>query len=176
MIDKNTLKSSRRAWIRRAKRSDATEMVRLALASCKLHRPWVAPPTTEMAYVEWLKKHRPPRHELLLVGRHSDDAIVGNFNISEIVGGAFCCGFLGFWIGEPYQKQGYALEGLKLVLRFAFSDLKLHRLEANIQPENRASSALVQRAGFKKEGYSQRYLKIGGRWRDHERWAIRSDA
>jgi ribosomal-protein-alanine N-acetyltransferase len=151
-------------------------MVALALASRPLHRPWVQPPTTVAAYLAWLQKRRPPRHELLLICRHSDNAIVANFNISEIVRGAFSCGFLGYWIGAPFQKQGYAEEGLRLVMRYAFTDLKLHRLEANIQPENEASRTLVQRAGFEKEGYSPRYLKISGRWRDHERWAVRSDA
>jgi ribosomal-protein-alanine N-acetyltransferase len=63
-------------------------------------------------------------------------------------------------------------EGIELVLRRAFTSLKLHRIEANIQPGNRASIALAQGAGFRREGFSPRYLKIGGRWRDHERWAI----
>ena len=63
-------------------------------------------------------------------------------------------------------------EGLALVLRHAFCELRLHRLEANIQPANAASIALVRRCGFAYEGLSPRYLKVGGRWRDHERWAI----
>jgi len=63
-------------------------------------------------------------------------------------------------------------EGLQLVLRHAFRRLKLHRLEANIQPANTASIRLVRSLGFRKEGFSPRYLKIGGRWRDHERWAL----
>ncbi len=64
-------------------------------------------------------------------------------------------------------------EGLELVLGRAFTELGLHRLEANIQPGNHASIALVERCGFVREGFSERYLKVGGRWRDHERWAIR---
>ena len=70
------------------------------------------------------------------------------------------------------EGQGLMREGLQAAVRDAFRSLKLHRLEANIQPANAASIALVRACGFSKEGYSPRYLKIGGRWRDHERWAI----
>jgi ribosomal-protein-alanine N-acetyltransferase len=66
-------------------------------------------------------------------------------------------------------------EAIQLVLREAFVELRLHRLEANIQPGNQASLALAKGAGFKREGFSPRYLKISGRWRDHERWALLAD-
>jgi ribosomal-protein-alanine N-acetyltransferase len=65
--------------------------------------------------------------------------------------------------------------GLELVVKRAFGAFKLHRVEANIQPKNLASRALVLALGFRLEGYSPRYLKIGGRWCDHERWARLAD-
>lgn len=80
--------------------------------------------------------------------------------------------YLGYWVGAPYAGQGYMSEGLELVLRHAFESLRLHRLEANIQPDNEASIRLVERNGFRLEGFSPRYLKVCGRWRDHQRWAI----
>jgi ribosomal-protein-alanine N-acetyltransferase len=66
-------------------------------------------------------------------------------------------------------------EGMQLVLGHAFRNLKLHRVEANIQPANRSSLAMVRKCGFVREGFSRRYLKICGRWKDHERWALLSE-
>jgi ribosomal-protein-alanine N-acetyltransferase len=80
--------------------------------------------------------------------------------------------YLGYAVGQPFAGQGYMAEGIDLVLRHAFGSMGLHRLEANIQPDNAASIALAKRAGFQLEGFSPRYLKIDGQWRDHERWAI----
>jgi ribosomal-protein-alanine N-acetyltransferase len=81
-------------------------------------------------------------------------------------------GYLGYYAFAPHQRQGLMTEGLALVIDDAFRRLRLHRLEANIQPGNAASLRLVRRLGFRREGYSRRYLAIRGRWRDHERWAI----
>jgi ribosomal-protein-alanine N-acetyltransferase len=97
---------------------------------------------------------------------------VGSINLSQIFLGSFRNAYLGYYVGAQYSGQGYMTEAFQLMLRYAFDKLKLHRLEANIQPQNVASIALVKRAGFVREGYSRRYLKISGRWRDHERWAI----
>ena len=83
--------------------------------------------------------------------------------------------YLGYAAGKQFAGKGYMREGLALVLRHAFVTMRLHRIEANIQPGNHASLALARGAGFSREGFSPRYLKIGGRWRDHERWALLAD-
>jgi len=98
--------------------------------------------------------------------------LLGAINLSEIVRGKFQSGYLGYYIGAAHAGQGYMTEALQLMLAVAFRRLRLHRVEANIQPNNDASIRLVKRAGFRREGYSPRYLKIAGQWRDHERWAL----
>jgi ribosomal-protein-alanine N-acetyltransferase len=110
-----------------------------------------------------------------LICRREDGAILGAVNLNEIVRGPAQSAFLGYWIGAAHARQGYMTEALQLALRHGFGILKLHRVEANILPVNRPSIALVRRAGFRREGYSPRYLRIAGRWADHERWALLSE-
>lgn len=86
--------------------------------------------------------------------------------------GNFRSAYLGYYAFEPLAGRGLMRQGMAQVISYAFGKLKLHRLEANIQPENKASAAFARRLGFRREGYSRRYLKIFGRWRDHERWAM----
>ncbi len=100
----------------------------------------------------------------------ADDAIVGVININNILRGSFLSASLGYYAGAPHTGHGYMREGLELVKRYAFQDLGLHRLEANIQPDNASSIALVKRCGFSYEGMSPAFLFIAGEWRDHERW------
>jgi ribosomal-protein-alanine N-acetyltransferase len=102
------------------------------------------------------------------------EVLAGVVNASEIVRGHFQSAYLGFYRFEP-EIRGGMKEGLLLVLRDLFLEEKLHRVEANIQPANERSKRLVQSLGFQREGYSRRYLKVGGRWRDHERWALLSE-
>jgi [ribosomal protein S5]-alanine N-acetyltransferase len=144
-------------------------------ASRKLHHPWLDPPTTPAAFDNLLRRVSDDRFDPMLACRLDDGAIVGFFNISEIVRGSLQSAFLGYGAVAAYAGQGYMTESMQLVLARAFDELRLHRLEANIQPGNTGSIALVRRSGFVREGFSERYLKIGGRWCDHERWAIRSE-
>lgn len=106
------------------------------------------------------------------IRRAGDGAVVGSIEISRIARGNFQSAYLGYAILPGHRGQGYMTEALQLALRHAFRALRLHRVEANVEPGNEPSLALVRRAGFTREGFSRRYLKIGGRWRDHERWAL----
>lgn len=107
-----------------------------------------------------------------LICARRDEGILGAADLSQIFHRNFQSAYLGYWIGAPFAREGYMREGLELVLYTAFRTHHLHRVEANVQPENTSSQALLVRLGFRLEGYSPRYLKIGGRWRDHERWAL----
>jgi [ribosomal protein S5]-alanine N-acetyltransferase len=115
-----------------------------------------------------------PSSSLLIILRDSG-AIAGLVNINTIIRGRYQNGSLGYNSFAPAAGRGYMTEGLRLAMRYAFEGLQLHRLEANIQPENHASLRLVERLGFRREGYSPGMLFIDGAWRDHERWAITSD-
>ena len=152
--------------------SDRDEFLSLMQASRSFHRPWATVPVDDARFDAYLADSLKPGYEPLLVRRCEDDAIVGFFNISQITHGPLQSAYLGYAVGSRYAGCGYMREGIGLALRHAFVVLSLHRLEANIQPGNEASLALARSAGFRREGFSPRYLKISGRWRDHERWAI----
>ena len=156
-----------------AARRDRADFVAAMRASGDLHQPWISPPLDNDAFDAVLARARGESFEFLLVRRHSDGAIAGYFDVSQIIRGPLQSAFLGYGGVAALSGQGYMSEGMRLLLDYAFVDLRLHRLEANIQPGNERSLALVRRAGFVREGFSERYLKIGGRWCDHERWAIR---
>ena len=135
-------------------------------------RRWAPPPCTAKAYRAYLQRLRKPTHDGRFVVLRTSRELVGVINLNEIVRGRFRSAYLGYYAFVPHTGRGYMTEALALVLRWAFRELHLHRVEANIQPGNEASRALVRRLGFRREGFSRRYLKIAGRWRDHERWAL----
>ncbi|HEV7797726.1 MAG TPA: GNAT family N-acetyltransferase [Pyrinomonadaceae bacterium] len=164
-----------RILLRSPTRKDQTEFISLNRTSVSFHRGLVSPPKTPEQFAAFLRKSGREDSVSLLICLVTDGAIIGAINLSQIFRGGFQSAYLGYYIGAQYAGQGYMTEALRLALRYAFQGLKLHRLEANIQPGNNASIALVRRAGFIREGYSRRYLKISGRWRDHERWAIVTD-
>ena len=164
-----------RVLIRAPALADEAAWIAAMRASRRLHHPWIRMPLTPEAYRDYVARNADDRREQRIVCRVEDGALVGFINVSEIIRGALSSAFLGYGGIAGFAGRGYMSEGMQLVLREAFTTLRLHRLEANIQPGNLPSIALAERAGFVREGFSERYLKIGGRWRDHERWAIRAE-
>jgi [ribosomal protein S5]-alanine N-acetyltransferase len=151
---------------------DEQEFLDLVAASVDLHRPWMSLPSTPERFQEHVARYSASEDESLLVCHRETGAIAGLFNINSVIRGRFQNGSLAYAAFVPYAGRGYLSEGLALVIRHAFEDLRLHRLEAQIQPENSASLRLVERAGFRREGYSPELLFIDGIWSGHERWAI----
>ena len=163
---------SGRVTLRPATSGDEDEYLSLVRASARLHHPWMTLPATPEDFQAYISRYEQPGQESLLICLRSTGAIAGTVNINSIIRGRFQCGSLGYAAFASAAGQGYMTEGLGLVIRYAFGQLRLHRLEANIQPGNHPSLRLVQRLGFRREGYSPELLFIDGTWRDHERWAI----
>jgi ribosomal-protein-alanine N-acetyltransferase len=164
-----------RIKLRPPRAADGAAYIALNRRSRRFNAGRASPPREAGAFRELLCRSRHPQNKCWLIFRRSDRAVIGAVELSQIVGGKFRSAYLGYHIGAPFARQGYMREALGVVLHLAFGRLRLHRVEANIQPRNRASIALVKHLGFRREGYSRRYLKIGGRWRDHERWALLVD-
>ena len=140
--------------------------------SRRLHARWVAAPASVPAYRRYLNRSRRRTHVAYFVIRRDTNEIAGVINVSEIVHGNFQSAYLGYYAFTPHAGHGLMREGLAEVIESAFTQLRLHRLEANIQPANSRSARLVKALGFKREGLSPRYLHIAGAWRDHQRWAL----
>lgn len=157
--------------IREPNIEDKSAFIAAMQHSQSLHDPWVKAPITPKEFDEYLQRYRQPNQKSFLVCNESGK-LVGVFNISEIVRGLFQNAYLGFYAVQDHAGKGYMSAGLKLVLRKIFCDLELHRIEANIQPDNIRSINLIKKNQFRCEGFSPRYLKINNKWCGHERWAM----
>ncbi|WP_436763579.1 GNAT family N-acetyltransferase [Streptosporangium sp. V21-05] len=151
---------------------DRDEFLGLVRASVDLHEPWMSLPATADDFQALLARYDRSTEECLLVCLRDTGAIVGIVYINSVIRGRLQSGSIAYAAFAPTVGRGYMSEGLELLLRHAFEELRLHRLEAQVQPGNTASLKLLRRHGFRKEGYSPGLLFIDGAWRDHERWAI----
>ena len=169
-------KRTLRVQLVRPAATDAGAFVAAVAASRRLHGAWVSAPTTRAAFRRYVARFGKPLRNASNLGfiavRVGDNAPVGVLNLSEIVRGAFQSAYLGYYALAPFAGRGYMSEALALVLDAAYREVGLHRVEVNVQPRNVRSIRLVERAGFAREGYSRRYVKIGGLWRDHVRFAM----
>ncbi len=139
------------AYLRSPAARDRGELLDRVRASRKLHGSWEHAPSDETAFEEYLRRARRPQNACFFVCRIEDDAIAGVVNLSQIFYGPLCSAYVGYYALAPFERQGHMTEGVRLVLRHAFGRLRLHRVEANVQPGNSASIALLKRLGFRRE-------------------------
>jgi ribosomal-protein-alanine N-acetyltransferase len=156
-------------------RADAGEFIAAARASTALHQPWASAPDSPERFTAFLTRAAREDQASYLIRHRECGGLVGYVNINNIVWGALQSGYLGYAGFASHAGRGLMTAGLAAVITDAFGHLGLHRLEANIQPGNARSLAIVRRLGFWREGFSPHYLLIDGDWRDHERWAILAD-
>jgi ribosomal-protein-alanine N-acetyltransferase len=168
----STLQRGEHVFLRHMEAVDEDDFIRAVRSSRKLHRPWSYLPETAEDFRALLGR---PLGESYLICCNDDEVLAGSASLGHIVFGNLRSAYLGYSAFVPHHGRGHMSEGLGLVLRHAFGTLGLHRVEANVQPDNERSIGLVERLGFRREGYSPRYLKIGNRWRDHVRFAIVAD-
>jgi ribosomal-protein-alanine N-acetyltransferase len=165
-------------YIRRPTAGDEAEWTALRAASAGFLEPWEPVPDLgpdESPFDRMLERASTERSHRFMICEVASGAIAGQISLNEIIRGALQQAFVGYWIGLPFARRGFMTEALRLTVAHAFDTVKLHRLEANIQPHNLASIALARKVGFRREGFSPSYLKIAGAWADHERWAITAE-
>lgn len=176
--------TTERLALRLPEMADHSDWVRLRKTSHDFLHPWEPVRDTEQTSrrafrnrVYWAERAVDQSRAVpLFIHLRSDDALVGAITLDNIRKGAAQAGTVGYWVGQPFARQGYMREALRAVVTYAFQDLGLSRIEAATLPENAPSRALLETSGFKYEGVAQSYLQIAGRWRTHVLYAnLRSD-
>lgn len=169
--------------LRTPEMSDFEQWVELRLNSETFLRPfepaWSADDLTILSFrkrVEYYKsRQRDGSAYSFFLKSCQDEKLLGSLTLSNIRYGVISSGSLGYWIGQPFARNGHMAEAMRVLLPFAFKTLKLHRLEAACLPENYASVALLQKNGFQEEGLARKYLQINGVWQDHLLFALLED-
>jgi ribosomal-protein-alanine N-acetyltransferase len=156
----------------RTTRADAGDLIAANIASRAYHAPWLQPFTDMAGFEEWYAKRVTGPNVGLLAREEKTGGIVGVVNLSEIVMGVFKSAYLGYYGMAAFAGRGLMTAAVRQAVWYGFTELGLHRVEANIQPGNTASIALARRIGFRREGFSPEYLFINGAWADCERWAL----
>lgn len=137
---------------------------------------WTEDELTRTAYRNRLRRYdfdwREGRGAPFFIIRKRDRALIGACNLNNIRRGVMQSCDIGYWIGAPYVRRGYARQAITRIIAFAFRDLHLNRVEAAVQPENLASRALLEQIGFSYEGRARKLLNINGEWRDHDRLSV----
>jgi ribosomal-protein-alanine N-acetyltransferase len=170
--------------LRMPQMADYQEWADLREASRKFLTPWEptwpADDLTRPAFRQRIRRYvedvRTDQAYPFFVFRQEDNALVGALALANIRRGVAQAGSLGYWIGEPYIRRGYMTAAVRALVPVAFDVLRLHRIEAACIPTNVASIRLLEKTGFRREGYARAYLCINGTWQDHLLYArLQSD-
>jgi ribosomal-protein-alanine N-acetyltransferase len=175
MRARRPISSGKRVELHRPRPADAPEFCAGVRASDDLHHPWLSAPRDRETFLAYLDRVQRPTCSGYVVRLVGAGDLVGFVNVNDIVVGAQRSASIGYGAFVPHDGAGLLTEAVGLALDEAFGPLGLHRIEANVQPGNDRSLALVRRLGFRLEGYSPRLLHVDGDWRDHLRWAIVAD-
>jgi len=172
-----------RVYLRPARPRDWEQWAQLREASREFLIPWEpswpSDALSKTAFARRLRRQasewrRDEAYSLLVVDK-ATERLLGGIGLSNVRRGVAQAAAVGYWIGQPYARQGFMTEALRCLLPFAFDRLALHRIEAACLPHNQASRGLLTKIGFREEGYARQYLKINGIWQDHVLYALLSD-
>jgi ribosomal-protein-alanine N-acetyltransferase len=169
-------------------RRDSRAWVEVRRANERWLRPWEAS-LVGSDDIDWRERHSPVTYRQVLArqragardgtqlpfGIYVGERFAGQVTVGEIVRGALCSGSVGYWIDSRFAGRGVTPLALALIADHAFATAGLHRIEANVRPENVASLAVVEKVGFTNEGLRRRYLAIDGAWRDHLSFSLLAD-
>ena len=164
--------------LRPPRTGDVTEIRRVLRANHEHLKPWnPAPPPgedptsiTEVANTVLRQRRdwkRGRGYVFMLADRAQPATFIGKIALSGVMRGAMYGAYLGYWMSASVQDRGLATEGLRAALDFAFGAAGLHRIQAAIMPRNPRSLRVIEKLGFRREGYAERYLQIAGTWEDH---------
>ena len=171
-------------FLRAPQSGDYAEWAALREASRAFLTPWEptwpADDLTRSAFRRRLRRYaedqRNDQAYAYFLFRSGDQVLVGGLTLANLRRGVAQAGSLGYWIGAPYARRGYMTAAVAALIPYAFSTLRLHRLEAACIPTNAASISLLEKTGFEREGYAREYLCINGQWQDHLLYARLKDS
>jgi len=124
---------------------------------------------------QYQREMREDQGYAFLIFREADAALLGGLTISNVRRGVAQSASVGYWLGLPHVRRGYMTDAVRCIVPFAFGTLGLHRLEAACLPHNAASTRVLEKSGFRREGTARRYLKINDVWQDHDLYALLHD-
>jgi ribosomal-protein-alanine N-acetyltransferase len=169
--------------LRAPQNADYSEWAALREASRDFLTPWEptwpADDLTRAAFRRRIRRYSEDQRSDLaypfFIFRKSDQVLVGGLTLANIRRGCAQAGSLGYWMGALYARHGHMTAAVTALIPFAFGTLRLHRIEAACIPANAASIRLLEKTGFRREGFARQYLCIDGVWQDHLLYARLKD-